>query len=70
MHSVSIHLKLSADLIQKINEAAQANYTSRSDFIREAVVMRLNNQLVVKNPQMSEILEVLTKVEQNSQGNG
>lgn len=67
MRSIPIHLKLSANLIQKIDEAAAINYTSRSDFIREAVVMRLNNQLVVKNPQMSEILEVLTKVEQNNQ---
>jgi hypothetical protein len=31
--------------------------------------MRLNNQLVVKNPQMSEILEVLTKIDQIDQSN-
>jgi metal-responsive CopG/Arc/MetJ family transcriptional regulator len=64
MRSTVITLKLSADLIQEIDEAAAINYTSRSDFIREAVVMRLHNQLVVKNPQMSEILEVLTKIDQ------
>jgi metal-responsive CopG/Arc/MetJ family transcriptional regulator len=47
MRSKPFNLLLSIDLLQKVDEAAKANYSSRSDYIREAIVMRLNNHLTL-----------------------
>jgi metal-responsive CopG/Arc/MetJ family transcriptional regulator len=59
MRSRLITLKLSAELLQRIDEAAKANLNSRSGFIREAVVMRLNDQHLVPNPKIEDTLELL-----------
>jgi metal-responsive CopG/Arc/MetJ family transcriptional regulator len=40
-----ISLSLSADLLNKIEEGAKANYCTRSEYIRAAVTQRLNCQL-------------------------
>ena len=39
-----ISLSLPAELLKIINEAAKAHYASRSDYIRESVVMRLKSE--------------------------
>ncbi|MDB5170850.1 MAG: hypothetical protein JWO35_544 [Candidatus Saccharibacteria bacterium] len=44
----NITLTLPAELLPIINEAAKANYCTRSDYIREAVMLRLRDQRVVK----------------------
>ena len=37
-----IHIRLPAQLVKQIDEAAKANYVSRSQYIRQSVVLRLN----------------------------
>lgn len=39
-----ITLYLSTELLAKLEEAAKTNYCTRSDYIRSAVVQRLNRQ--------------------------
>jgi metal-responsive CopG/Arc/MetJ family transcriptional regulator len=39
-----IHLRLPADLLEAVNAAAMASFACRSDYIREAVVMRLQKE--------------------------
>jgi Arc/MetJ-type ribon-helix-helix transcriptional regulator len=47
MSSKIINLSLPADLVKKLDEAAKANFASRSDYIRESIVMRLKGQRIV-----------------------
>jgi len=54
-----IHVRVSPALLKKIDEAVQAGFTSRSGFIREAVLMRLNGQYVADSPKMEATLELL-----------
>jgi metal-responsive CopG/Arc/MetJ family transcriptional regulator len=42
-----INISLPAELLTKLDAAAKANYASRSDYIRESIVLRLNGQQVV-----------------------
>ncbi len=44
MSSQIINLSLPEELVRKIDIAADADYSSRSEFIRRAVVSRLNAQ--------------------------
>lgn len=48
MMTRTINISLPAQLLKEIDEAAKGNYASRSDFIRETMVLRLKNQQVVK----------------------
>ena len=59
--SRQITLRLSDDLLEKINKAAKANLTARSNYIRQAVVMRLNDEHIVPNPKQDDILELLKR---------
>ena len=59
MRSKRVELKMSARLLQHVDEAARANLTSRSDLIRESIIMRLNDQHLVPNPKLEDILELL-----------
>ncbi len=59
--SQKITLNLSVDLLVRIEIAAKANYCDRSEYIRAAVVMRLNQQ---------PIIAVQTKSEQTRAING
>jgi Arc/MetJ-type ribon-helix-helix transcriptional regulator len=47
MSSKIINLSLPADLVKKLDEAAKDNFATRSDYIRESIVMRLKGQRVV-----------------------
>jgi len=47
MISPDIHIKFSAGLLRAIDEAAAASHQSRSQFIRESIVLRLNEQHIV-----------------------
>ena len=49
MYSKTINISLPADLLEKIDIAAAENYASRSEYIRTAVVMRLNDQRITNN---------------------
>lgn len=62
-----IHINISADLLEKIDKAAQANLTARSIYIRQAVIMRLNDEHLVPNPKPDDILELLR---QSGRGTG
>lgn len=48
--SQTITLTLSLDLLAKIDEAAKANYCSRSDYLRASAVLRLNQQQITVEP--------------------
>ncbi len=61
-------LKLPAQLLEEIDEAARANFTSRSNFIRQAVIMRLNDQHLVPNPKLADTLELLRQAGKNNGG--
>jgi hypothetical protein len=50
---------MSSELLQSIEEAARANLTTKSGFIREAVAMRLNKQHLEPNPRPEDIIAVL-----------
>jgi metal-responsive CopG/Arc/MetJ family transcriptional regulator len=54
MDSKTINLTIPANLLAELDEAAKANYTSRSDYIRESVVLRLKKQHVVDNSTENE----------------
>ena len=47
MSSKIINLSLPAELVSKLDVAAKSNFASRSDFIRESIVMRLKGQRLV-----------------------
>lgn len=44
MSSKTINISLDAALLAEIDKAAQAEYSSRSDFIRQSVVERIKSQ--------------------------
>ncbi len=44
MGTKSVNLSLPAELLLIIDEAAKASYCNRSDYIRESVVRRLEDQ--------------------------
>ena len=41
VHTKSIHIRISKELLHEIDEAAKANYTTRSDYIRNATLIQL-----------------------------
>ena len=45
--SRAVNITLPDELIKEIDKAAESEYASRSDFIRESVVRRLKGQRVV-----------------------
>ncbi len=61
MHGETITLRLSAGLVAVIDEAAKQDYTSRSAFIRESIMLRLNNQRIVSKPSDEEFLKNLER---------
>ncbi len=49
----NVSLSLPAELLPIINEAAKANYCNRSDYIREAIMLRLNDQQITKKSEQA-----------------
>ena len=47
MNSKTINITLPAELVNKIDEAAKSEFSSRSDYIRESLVRRLKHQRIV-----------------------
>lgn len=47
MKSVKILLWITDELLKQLDKAAKANFTNRSDYIREAVVLRLRGSKIV-----------------------
>lgn len=45
--SKTINISLPEELVKRIDAEAKAEYASRSDYIRDTLVKRLNNQRVV-----------------------
>jgi metal-responsive CopG/Arc/MetJ family transcriptional regulator len=39
-----VHIKVTGELLAAIDEAARANFQTRSAYIREAIAQRLNSQ--------------------------
>ncbi len=58
MDSKTINLTLPAKLLEELNEAAKANYASRSDYIRESVVARLKREQSLAAPVVSSTPEI------------
>ena len=50
MGSQRITLTLPLELLIRIDEAAKDNYCSRSDYLRESVILRLNKQQISPKP--------------------
>ena len=46
-NSKPINITLPQDLLKEVDKAANGRYSSRSDFIRESLVLRLRGQRVV-----------------------
>lgn len=61
MGSKRLEIRMSADMLDKIDKAARANLTTRSGYIRHAVVMRLNDEHLAPNPKKDDILELLKR---------
>ena len=59
MRSTRVEVKVSTRLLQAIDVAAKANLMTRSGFIRESVIMRLNDHHLVPNPRLEDTLELL-----------
>lgn len=68
MGSKRIALRLSARLLQEIDVAAKQNLNSRSSFIRESIIMRLNDQHLVPNPRVDDTLELLRRAGRHNGG--
>ncbi len=64
MRSQKLHLLLSFDLLEEIDQVAKASYKSRSAYIRETIVLRLNNQRVISEPSDDEFLKSLERLSQ------
>ena len=47
MSSKTINITLPEELVKKIDKAAQSEFASRSDFIRETLVRRIKGQRIV-----------------------
>ena len=47
--SRTINVTLPAGLLEEIDESAKRNYVSRSEFIRESVILRLRKQHIVND---------------------
>jgi metal-responsive CopG/Arc/MetJ family transcriptional regulator len=50
MHSKKIQVVVTSEMLDAIDEAAAKTFQSRSQYIRETLALRLNNQHVVKKP--------------------
>jgi metal-responsive CopG/Arc/MetJ family transcriptional regulator len=61
MKTVRIQIKLSDELLQQLDEAAAARYVTRSQFLRDSIVLRIRGSKVIKQ-QQDEFLEKLKKL--------
>jgi metal-responsive CopG/Arc/MetJ family transcriptional regulator len=50
MRSKMIELKLSEELLNAIDQEATKNYQSRSQYVRQSITLRLNNQTITNQP--------------------
>jgi Arc/MetJ-type ribon-helix-helix transcriptional regulator len=48
MRSKEVHIKISEEMLEKIDMAARDTFQSRSSFIRESLALRLNGQYITK----------------------
>jgi len=49
IHSKKVQLWMTNHLLEALDEAAKRRYQTRSEYIRRAIVMRLNEERIVKN---------------------
>jgi metal-responsive CopG/Arc/MetJ family transcriptional regulator len=54
MRSRKIEIKLPAELLAQIDEEAAKHYQTRSQYIRQSITLRINNQTVVDNQSEEE----------------
>lgn len=66
--STLLTLRIPRLLLRAIDEAAREVHASRSGFIRETVVMRLNRQRLVHEPDPEDILELLRRTNPDNGG--
>ena len=59
MRSRHVHIKISADLLEKIDMAAADTFQSRSSFIRESLALRLNGQYITRAQQKEDELDAM-----------
>jgi len=63
MKSKCIHFLITDELLRQLDEAAAANFTSRSDYLRECIVLRLRSSQLVKQEE-DEFMQELKQYEQ------
>ena len=61
MKSAKINIKLSYELLKRLDEAAKQAYTNRSDYIRECIVLRLRGNEVLQK-EKDEFMERLRQI--------
>ncbi len=59
IRSRAVSIKFSLELLKKIDADARANFTSRSNYIRETLALRLNNQHIVTEQTEDDYLKNL-----------
>lgn len=62
MKTIRIHILLTDALLEQLDLAAEAEFSSRSNFIRECIVLRLRGHEAIKK-QRDEFLERLKEWE-------
>jgi metal-responsive CopG/Arc/MetJ family transcriptional regulator len=61
MRSRNVHIKLSHDLLELVDQAATDSFQSRSAFIRETLALRLNQQHVGKTHDIDQDIEEIIR---------
>lgn len=63
-----LQIRISTTLLASIDEAARANLTNRSGYVRQAIIMRLNDEHLVPNPDPDDVLELLKNASRKRPG--
>ncbi|HEX4773920.1 MAG TPA: hypothetical protein VH234_00155 [Candidatus Saccharimonadales bacterium] len=61
MKTIKIDFKISNELLKQLDQAARASFSTRSNFIRECIVLRLRGHETIKKEQ-DEFLERLRRI--------
>jgi metal-responsive CopG/Arc/MetJ family transcriptional regulator len=55
VQSKKVHFKLSPDLLEEVDQAAARDWKSRSEWLRETIVLRLNKQGILDQPDPDKV---------------
>ena len=69
MRTKKIEVRISPELLEEIDQAAANAWQSRSDWIRESLVLRLNRQDIVARPDPEKLWQAeLARLSKPPQG--